>query len=283
MRASLRTNLNNKYFSLFMDIFEWKGIDKEASDYIGRRLWTDGTVAAWPIPRVNEVGFSQYATQYYNMYDLPNAVLLINKWQVPFMPKGPQIVNQDVVLGWIFTNHKPVKMAIDHYVDRIVQVEMVINTNLQVHKMPFVVGITPEDKEKARDILDRILNDEVAVFMDAEDLNLIKSFATATPYIIDKLYNYKKNLETELLTILGIDNAMIDSTQDRQLLDAVNANNSIITLSQIGMLENLKDFCQRIKEHLNVEISVEPRLKPVNSVHEEINDVGEKDDNIQLE
>ena len=43
--------------------------------------------------------------------------------------------------------------------------------------------------EKAKDIVNRILNNEVEVFMDAEDLQLVKSFATETPYIIDKLYS----------------------------------------------------------------------------------------------
>lgn len=231
-------------------------------------------MSAFKIPHTDEVAFAPYVAQTYNMYDLPETVQLIDKWNGPLIPKGAQVVGKDVVLGWVFSHHKPVKAVIDNYINRIVNVEMVINTNLQVHKMPFVVAITPEDKAKAQDLIDRVLNDEVAVFMDAEDLNLIKQLTTATPYIIDKLYAYKTALENEILTMLGVDNATIDTSQDRQLLDAINANNAIITLNQEGMLNNLRNFCESIRETLGVEVKVWPVVVPVNSVHEEINDVG---------
>lgn len=233
-----------------------------------RKFWTDGTVAAFPIRHTKELGFTTYAVQRFNMYDFPDVVMLINKWNVPFMPKGPQTVGKGAVLGWIQSNHKPVRLIVDYYIDRMVQVDMVINTNLQTSKLPFVVGITPTDVQKAQDIIDRILNDEVAVFMDADDLNLVKNLATTTPYIIDKLYTYKTSLENELLTFLGIDNALSDDTKDRLIVDQVNANNAIININQEGALENLKTFAKDIQEAFGVKVSVEPTNKPVLSVHE---------------
>lgn len=269
LRQKTRNMLINKYFNIFLGSYQWKGISSIQADYIMRKFWSDGTVAAFPIRHTNEIGFTTYATQRYNMYDFPEEVMLINKWNVPFMPQTPQQVNKDVVVGWIQSNHKPIWMIVEYYIDRMVQVDMVINTNLQTSKMPFVIGVTPADVGKAQDILDRILNDEVGVFMDADELQLVKSLATATPYIIDKLYTYKTSLENELLTFLGIDNALSDDTKDRLIVDQVNANNAIININQSGVLENLKAFTDQINENFNVQVSVIPTVKPVTSVHEE--------------
>lgn len=269
LRISTKTVYVNKYFNLFLSNWEWNGLSLEQSDYIMRKFWANGTVAAFPIKFTDEIGFTAYAVSKYNMYDFPEVVNLVNKWQVPFIPITPQIVNKDVVIGWAQSNHKPINLIVDYYIDRMVQVDMVINTNLQVHKMPFVIGITPTDTEKAQDVIDRILNNEIAVFMDSEDLNMVKSFATGTPYIIDKLYSYKTSLENELLTFLGIDNASLDATRDRLIVDEVNANNAIINLNKEGVAAQFKAFSDNISKVLNYVISAKAKSQTVTSVHED--------------
>ena len=261
----------NRYFNLFMKYFKFSGLDANQADYLMRKFWDTGTVCAFPIKKTGELGLCQYAVQNWNMYDLPETVLLINKWNMPFFPVGVQTVNQDVVLGWINPNHKPIKDLVDLYAQRMAQVDMVINTNLQLHKMPFLVATTPENVEKAKDILDRILNNEIAVFTDIDDVNLMQAMATQAPFIIDKLYNYKAELESELLTLLGIDNPVIDAQNVLQniTVDQENSNNALINASQETMKSCLEDFFKKVSEVLGYNITFEPMLKPVQSVHEE--------------
>lgn len=267
-RKSLRTNYINKYFNMFMHQYKWTGLEPIQEDYIMRKFWDTGTVAAFKIKNTDEIGLTQWATMKWNMYDFPEEVQLINKWNVPFMPSTPQIVNKDVVLGWIQANHKPISFMVNHYIDRMVEVDMVINTNLTVHKLPFLIGVTPADVKKANDIIDRILNDEAVIFMDAEDINLLNSVSTNAPYIIDKLYSYRTSLENELLTYLGIDNILENVERERMLVDEVNANNESINANQEAMLANLKYFTDKVNEVLGFTISVEPTVKPVQSVYD---------------
>ena len=268
LELSMKTMYQNKYYNLFMRSLEWGGIDAEQQDYIMRQFWSLGCVAAFKIPLIKEIGFAPFAAVNYNMYDFPASCQLINKRGVPFIPAGTLAVGKEVVLGWIQSNHKSIQQIVNHYIDRIVQVEMVINTNLQTHKMPFLVGVSPNDIEKAKDIVNRILNNEVEVFMDAEDLQLVKSFATNTPYIIDKLYSYKTSLENELLTYLGIDNAVADDTKDRLIVDQVNANNQMINANRQGMIECVQEFVDLIKEVLGFDITVKAANNNVGSWHE---------------
>ena len=95
--------------------------------------------------------------------------------------------------------------------------------------MPWLVGVDEADKDKMEDIVDRILNNEVVVFADLQSLGKVQTLATNTPYIIDKLVEYKRGLEQELMTILGVDNNGSASLEQTHVsVDAVNANNDVI-------------------------------------------------------
>lgn len=51
----------NKYFNLFRSNFKWKGLDYRQEEYIMRRFYGDGTVAAFKIRNIDELGFSPWA------------------------------------------------------------------------------------------------------------------------------------------------------------------------------------------------------------------------------
>lgn len=265
LRNTTRHILTNKYFNLFMDSLKWNGLEDEQEDYIMKKFWSDGTVSAFKIKGIDELGFAPYAVSSYTMYDTPSTVNLINERNVPFIPTGTQTVNQDVVLGWVQRNHKSIYTMVSYYVEKLVEVEMVINTNLQVNKLPLLIGVTPSDKENAEHLVNKILNDEVAIFANLDELNLVKTLSNGSQYILDKLYAFKNNIESELLTYLGIDNSQIDV--DKLAVDQINANNEMINSNAEGYLNELNKFCKRISEVLNKTVSVELTHNRVMSEH----------------
>ena len=139
----------------------------------------------------------------------------------------------------------------------MVQVDMVINTNIELHKMPYLIGVDPADKEKLEDVIDRILNNELVVFTDLEAVQMIKALATQPQYVIDKLHAYRIQLENELLTYLGIDNSGNSEKATTMLLDEINANNVAINMSADQFKTCVDNWCERIKEVFGVEISAE--------------------------
>ena len=265
LRNTTRHILTNKYFNLFMDSLKWNGLEDEQEDYIMKKFWSDGTVSAFNIKGIDELGFAPYAVSSYTMYDTPSTVNLINERNVPFIPNGQMTVNQDVVLGWVQRNHKSIYTMVSYYVEKLVEVEMVINTNLQVNKLPLLIGVTPSDKENAEHLVNKILNDEVAIFANLDELNLVKTLSNGSQYILDKLYAFKNNIESELLTYLGIDNSQIDV--DKLAVDQINANNEMINSNAEGYLNELNKFCKRISQILNKTVSVELTHTRVMSEH----------------
>ena len=257
IQRRMRTMYFNKYYNMFMNMFEWKGVTTEEQVYIMKKLWGYGTIAAFKIKNLDILGYAPYTEFGWNMYDFPEEVTLVNERGVPFIPSTPQVVNKDVVLGWIQFNQKPVKEIVEYYIDRMVQVDMVINTNIELHKMPYLIGVDPADKEKLEDVIDRILSNELVVFTDLECAQLVKALATQPQYIIDKLHAYRIQLENELLTYLGYDNSGNSEKATTMLLDEINANNVVINASADQFKTCIDNWCKRIKEVFGVEISAE--------------------------
>lgn len=269
LMESMRQMYRSKYYNLYMNMFKWNGLTSEEQDYVMRKFWDIGTLAAFKIKGTEAqdgsggiVGFCPWTTQTWNMYDFPEKVNFVNERGVPFIPGTTQVVNVDTALGWIQRCKKPVRSIVDYYIDRMVQVDMVVNTNVELHKMPFLVGVSPEDKDKMDDIVSKILNDEIVVYADLESLSMVKSLSTSPSYIVDKLHAYRVQLENELLSYLGVDNQGNTEKATTMLVDEINSNNVLINMSQQNFVDCLNEWLDKIKELFGKEISIEPTAKP---------------------
>lgn len=261
------TIYRNKYFNYFRHQIKCNGLNYRQEDYVMRKMYGSGTVAAFKIKGIDELGFSPWSLNTWDMYDLPETVILTNEHGSPLIPSSVQVVDKDVCLGYIQRNKKSVFMMVDWYVKRIAQVEMVIRTNLFLHKMPYIIPVD-ENIDKIDDIVSKILNDELVLFVDGVDPNLFKAVATGAPYIIDKLHEYKVGLENELKTYLGIDNQGAVEKREQLNLDETNSNNNEINDNIDGMIECLNEWADNIREYLGIDISFERTSEIVTAIGE---------------
>ena len=266
LRLSLVQAYRNKYFNLFMTRYKWNGLDKQQSNYIMRKFWSpEGTVAGFRIKgtegleRMPEVAlcFAPYAPMRYNVYDFPIGVNLINKRGVTFIPLGEQIVNQDVVLGFIQENHKGVFPMVDVYVQKIVEAEIAISMNVDAAKLPWIFACTPETEEKMRILFRDIQSGKKALFVSAEDVDKMKVLNPGATYIIDKLHEYAQAQETALREYLGFENVGVMEKKEHLITTELDANNEVTDQSADSFLVNLKEFAQGITDVLGVPVSVE--------------------------
>lgn len=247
----------NKYYNLYCNSFKWTGLNYRQIDYIQRKLWTDGTIAVYQIKHADELGFAPWVKYSHDQYGLPEQIQLVNEYASPLVPYGLLKVDQDVVIGYIQSNKKPMKDVVEYYIDKIAEVDMVLDTNLNLQKMPFFIGADDtESIKKMQDIIDKVMNNEAIVKAINIDPNMITCVQTGVPYIIDKLTNYKRGLENELKTIMSIDNKGEEKIEQLQLAE-VNANNGEINSHGDDYLSCLKQLCNNIKETFGKTVSVD--------------------------
>lgn len=268
--SELKHNYTNMYYNLFINGFKWSGdINYKEVQFVMRKFWSEGKIAMRPLLAGEKI-FTDWTRDSYDWYGNPSTVILINEFQAPvsIIPCTSQIVDKDVAIGWIQPNHKPFKMTVDWYIKRIAQVDMVINTNLNLNKIPYLIPVDEQNQSRLNNIVQRILNNEVFLFVNDADPNLFKAVATGAPYIIDKLSEYKHILENELRTYLGIDNQGGFLNREQQNLDTTNCNNDIINLNKQGYVDELNRWCDRCSD-LGINFHVESATKPVTTIYEE--------------
>lgn len=271
----MRRTYIGKYYNLWMNKFEWTGLDEENANeeenFIMRKFWSDGTIAIRQ--HAGLLVLAPWALVTINMLDFPETVNLVNLHgaSTALIPNTPQIVNKDVVVGYAMPNHKPVKSIVEPYIDRLVEIDMVINTNLNLHKMPFLIGVTEEDKKRMEDVVQRILNNETVIFTDLEDIQKIQAVATATPYVIDKLNAYRHEIENELLTFFGIDNLGVQMKSQFQGVDEINSSNQLINAYGDAIETEINKMLHDTERVLGRKISIKAKSAPVESIHEEVN------------
>lgn len=286
----------NKFFGLFLNAYKFTGLSRLQERYLLKQLWAKGTIACFivegtkPEPSLKNLlsnnssstiqiasdeengllVFCPYASSNWNIYDEPAVVSLINVRGATFIPTKPMKPHIDCVLGWAHSSHAPIRALVMYFIDKIVEVEEAINMNLFAHKLPRLVVCSPEDKARVEDLIEAIDRGEKKLFLDANDYQAIKNVLDggAGGYIIDKLYQYKQNLENELLSFLGINNIPVEK-KERLITDEANANNQMIGDSSECFLDSLKDFCEEITNVLGYPISVEANSKPMEYIEDD--------------
>lgn len=299
----------NKYFGLFLNAYKFPELTRSQKRYLLKKLWQNGTCYAFVLEGTKEdpslkslltnktkdtialgndnpnglLIFTPYATTQYNIEDEPSVVNIVNIRGAQFLPTRPQVVNKDGVICWAHSSHAPIRNLVMYYIDKIVDVENTINMNLFVHKLPRLVVCSPEDKHRVEDLMEAIERGEKKLFLEADDVQAIKNVLESgsnTSYIIDKLYQYKQNLENELLTFLGINNVSVEK-KERLITDEANSNNQLINDCSECFLDTLKEFCENVSNILGFPLSVEATSSPETNEEfiDEENEVEEEEQN----
>lgn len=275
----------NKYFGLFLNRRHFPQLTKNQERFLLKSFWQNGCVCAFIVegtkqePSLKQMLSNSskdtlilenenangllllvpFATAKYDITDAPSVVSYINKRGATFIPKGLKIVNKDCVIGWAHSSHAPIRSLVMYYIDKIVDVEKTIEMNLFVHKLPRLVVVSPEDKDRVAELMDKIEAGEKKLFLDANDVQAIKNVLESgsnTSYIIDKLYQYKQNLENELSTFLGINNNPVEKAE-RLITGEVNSNNQLISECGACFDDTIDIFCEEVSKVLNFPLTQE--------------------------
>ena len=295
-RKELYFFYNQKYFNKFLNKFKFEGLSYQQINYIMRKFWNDGTIGAfmrkdWDIIKDDEfykkhpeeqIVFAPWVmNDRYNIYDFPIECRFINTRAVNFIPVTPFRIDEDAVIGYIQRNKKSVFSSIKLKIAQLVDIEMTIRTNLKTQKYPWIIGVSPEDKEKVEALFDEVDEDNPYIVAGLDDLKNSKALVSEAPYTLDKLYNLKNAIDGEILTMLSVNNVGTLEKKEHLVVDEVNANNQEIQESGESFLDCLTEFFDRInkvlgyeaaKVSLNESEEVEYQEEPVDNKNKEDNE-----------
>lgn len=248
-RASLRQAYIDKYFNLFMNNLKIEDTDYQEENFIKRRFWSDGTIAIFKIGAIGKKVFVDYAISQYNIYDYGVFATPINRKGVSFIPSYPMEIDKDICLIYAQHNKKGIQNLVLSYINRIVDIEMVIKQQLKSHKVPFVFTGDETEKDKFKDFFNKINTDLNDLYMTGAELDSINVLNLNNGFIIDKLYAFKQQLENELKEYLGINNMGTTEKKEHLINSEVDSNNEVVETSRASIIDVLNiyfDNCNKI-------------------------------------
>lgn len=253
VRSRMFDYYHNTFYNLWMGKYEVGNMNYRQNDFFFRKMWDLGTVAIFRKKHMegeDAVGLAQWApTDYYDGLDMPTHAQLIQNRGDTTIPLEPQKIDADCSIGWCQRSHRPIRETMDLYSSKLASIDMLININEKVQKMPWLINVPEGMEDKIREMYNQLDNDEPVLFFDVEGVDL-RALISGAPYILDKLYNYKQAYMNEALTFLGVNNLGNVEKKERLITSEVDHNNELIQSNNDNFRKPIEEFLERANKTL---------------------------------
>ena len=258
-RATLTDLLNDltfqtlyeKYKLLATSLFEWEGLpDGIDSKYIERYLFEHGKAIFFRDPEMSFMCLEAQESKYSNVYGEP----------LSWTASGFKYIKTYDADECVIIDNNELRLAthpfIMFYVNKLTEAERTMDVNVKSVKSPVIFACDDKDVLTWKRIFQEVDGNTPALFADKRlDLNSIAVYDTKAKFMGNELMDYKKSVENELFTFLGLNNAPIDK-KERVNVPEVNSNNALIDSFASLQLSAREKACEKINEMFGLNVSV---------------------------
>lgn len=161
----------------------------------------------------------------------------------------------------IYNNYlrKPSCYTVNHYANRLADLENAIDVNCKAQKTPVAIICDENERLSMENLYAKYEGNYPFIFGERDlDLKGIRAIQTGAPFVADKMYQIKMQIWNEALTHLGISNISYQK-KERLVSDEVIRNMGGTIASRYSRLEVRRDAVDKIKDIFGIEISVDFR------------------------
>lgn len=168
---------------------------------------------------------------------------------------------------------EPTKPFVMHYVNKLTEAERTMDVNVKACKTPVIFACDDKDLLTFKNMFQQVDGNVPALFVDRGlSLDSITAYQTGVKFMGNELMDYKRSVESDLLTFLGQNNSPVDK-KERLITDEATANNQLIESFADLQLEARKEACKQINKLFGLNVSVKRRVPVENHVETEENEV----------
>lgn len=161
----------------------------------------------------------------------------------------------------IYNNYlrKPSCYTVNHYANRLADLENAIDVNCKAQKTPVAI-ICDENERLSMENLYAKYEGNYPFIFGEKDLNIkgVRAISTGAPFVADRMYQIKMQIWNEALTQLGISNISYQK-KERLVSDEVIRNMGGTIASRYSRLEMRREAVDKIKDMFQIDISVDFR------------------------
>lgn len=261
-RANLTDLLNDltykttfdKWKMIAMNLFEWSGLPEGIEErHIERHLFDYGKCLFFKDARMSFMALEAQAGTGVNVYGDPLEYRAIGyNYNKKYKADNCVLIENNKM-------RKPTRDYIYFYANKITEAERTMDVNVKANKTPVVFACDDASLFTYKQVFNQVDGNVPAIWLDKKlDLNSIGVFDTKVKFLCNDLMDYKKSVENELLTFLGVNNTPHEK-KERLITDEAQSNNQLIQNFCDLQLEARQRACEAINKLYGLSVSVEKR------------------------
>lgn len=292
----------NRFRRIALSMFEWVNLPKSMdARYLEQCLYYNGQASLLFDKQYGFINTKCAGSGYVNIYGLPdkfncfsygfNSMRKLYTGLNPLLTEN-QFENQknyECILVMNNWDRTPTAGSMELFAWRLYLAQRTCDVNISGQRFPvMIVG-----DEKQRLMLENLYNqyngNQPFIFGNKNQLNddMLKAIKTDSPYVADKITEYKKEIWNEALTYLGINNISVQK-KERLTENESNENNELVNLNLQSMLAPRLEACRQFNEKYGLtgtdkEISVRVRSDLKNIIKMEQSIVSDYQDNKRID
>lgn len=242
--------LYTRYKLLALDCFEWVNLPNGLeSRYIETSLYKNGECFFYEDKLNGFIVLPSSPSNKVNVYNEPTKVYVSGYMlsEHKNIDDGCRILNNDLATS--------TDIYVREYARKMSEVEIAIKANVKQQKYPFMIKCDKTNEFSMRNLFKNISDGDPAIYYSKNySMGDMSVFNLNVPYVVDKLTQYKVELENEILSFFGLNNAR--QKRERMIVDEVNVNNDFIDRNIELMYKTRLKACEKINKKFNLNIQV---------------------------
>ena len=292
----------NRFRRIALSMFEWVNLPKSMdSRYLEQCLYYMGQASLLYDKKYGFINTKCAGSGYVNIYGLPDKFNCFsygfNSMRKLYVGMNPMLTeaqkenqkNYECILVMNNWDRTPTAGSMELFAWRLYNAQRTCDVNISGQRYP--VMIVGDDKQRL--MLENLYNqyngNQPFIFGNKNQLSedMLKAIKTDSPYVADKITEYKKEIWNEALTYLGINNISVQK-KERLTENESNENNELVNLNLQAMLAPRLEACRQFNEKYGLtgtdkEISVRVRSDLKNIIKMEQSIVSDYQDNKRID
>lgn len=258
-------SLYNKFKLIAVNAFEWSGLpDGIQERHIERHLFDHGTAIFFRDPDLSFMCLEAQQGGQLNVYGDPLWYRAVG------FNYNKKYAADDCIIIENTKLRTPTRDYVIFYTNKLTEAERTMDVNIKAVKTPVIVTCDDKDLFTFKAIFNKVDGNVPAIYADRSlNIDSIQALDLKTKFLGLELMDYKKSVEAELLTFLGINNPAVEK-RERVIVDEANSNNQLIESFAEIQLEARKRACEAINAMYGLNVSVKRR----EVVHNPVETVG---------
>ena len=246
--------LYNKFQLITVNAFQWKGLPEGIVErHIESVLFEHGKAIFFRDPLMSYMCLQCEPSSNVNVYGDP----------VSYNAIGFNYRHRYSADDCVIVENNKLRLATKDfllfYVNKLCEAERTMDVNVKANKTPVIVLCDDKDVLSFKNLFRKVDGNEPAIYADrGMNIDGIQALDLKAKFLGNELMEYKKTVENELLTFLGINNTPHEK-KERLITDEANSNNMLIDSFFELQLEARKRACEAINAMYGLNVSVERR------------------------